>query len=182
MTFRHASTPTRCALASIAATVLLAGCGSDGGSPNDGSNTVPVQSGETLPDVVTDDEEPAVADSGTINVRLEEIDVIFSEGFEVGLRFETPDGEVLASTLWSDFVAAQGDAGPNAFYDSVLEQAVPAGDVVVFGTVNVGIGPPPEVPDLDSDLGCRLPVNVPVDGSVGVTVLFSGDDDCLEGG
>ena len=48
----------------------------------------------------------------------------FIEGFEVGLRFEATDGEVIASTLWSDFVAASGDDTTDAYYDSVLTQEI----------------------------------------------------------
>lgn len=120
-------------------------------------------------------------DSGTgvIAVQLEELDGAFVEGFEVGLRFETLDGEVIGSTLWSDFVASMPDASLDAFYDSVLEQEVPAGTVVVLASANVGIGPPPEIPDLDGPLRCRLEVEVPQDGRVDVEVTFDDPDACL---
>jgi hypothetical protein len=81
----------------------------------------------------TDESEP-----GTIAVRIEDVDGFFIEGFEVGLRFETPDGEVIASTLWTDFVQSLGAESIDAYYDSVLEQDVPAGTVVVLASANVG--------------------------------------------
>jgi hypothetical protein len=117
--------------------------------------------------------------SGVIAVHMEELDGVFVEGFEVGLRFETPDGEVIGSTLWSDFVASIPDASLEAYYDSVLEQDVPAGTVVVLASANVGIGPPPEIPDLDGPLRCRLEVAVPQDGRVDVEVTFDDPDACL---
>lgn len=173
-------TRTHATLVGLAALVLLTACGSD--DAGSGSNDAPpVTTGETLPEVA----EPTPTDTptderGTINVRLEEVEGVFIEGFEIGLRFETPDGEVIDSTLWSDFVVSLGDPDLDAFYSSVLEQDVPAGDVVVMATVNVGIGPAPEVPDLAGELQCRLDVDVPADGSVDVVVTFSGDADCLQ--
>ena len=130
------------------------------------------------------DDEPADVSAdgggtGTVAVHIEEVAGAFVEGFEVGLRFETADGEVIDTVLWSDFVASQDSDSLDAYYDSVLEQEVPAGEVVVLATANVGIGPPPEVPDLDGELRCRLPVDVLAGGRVDVEVTFSGDDDCL---
>lgn len=109
----------------------------------------------------------------------EETDGVFIEGFEVGLRFETPDGELIGSTLWSEFVESQGDESLDAYYDSVLEQEVPAGNVVVLASANVGIGPPPEVPDLDGALRCRLEVEVLDTGRVDAEVTFDDPHDCL---
>ncbi len=120
-----------------------------------------------------------VSEPGTIAVHIEDVDGVFVEGFEVGLRFETPDGEVIDSALWSDFVESLGDEAIDAYYDSVLEQEVPAGSVVVLASANVGMGPPPEVPDLDGELRCRLEVEVPASGQVEVEVTFDDPDDCL---
>lgn len=125
-------------------------------------------------EVTTDESAP-----GTIAVRIEEVDGVFIEGFEVGLRFETPEGEVIASTLWTDFVQSLGVESIDAYYDSVLEQDVPAGVVVVLASANVGAGPPPEVPDLAGDLRCRLEVDVPESGRVDVEVTFGDPDVCL---
>ena len=172
MTNPPSPTRTRYALVSLTAVALLAGCGSDDTSSAAGSDAPPV--------TVADTTDPEPAGSGTINVRLDKVEGFFIEGFEVGLRFETPDGEVIDSTLWSEFVVAQGDPDLSAFYESVFEQDVPAGEVVVLASANVGDGPAPEIPDLDGDLRCRLVVDVPADGSVDVVVTFSGDDDCLE--
>jgi hypothetical protein len=70
-------------------------------------------------------------------------------------------------------------ASIDAYYDSVLEQDVPAGTVVVLASANVGAGPPAEVPDLAGDLRCRLETDVPESGRVDVEVTFGDPDHCL---
>lgn len=118
--------------------------------------------------------------TGMVAIRLDEVEGFFIEGFEIGLRFETGGGDVIATTLWSDFVTASGGGDAiEDFYETMLEQSVPAGPVVVLATVNIGIGPGPEIPDVDGDLRCRLELDVPADGIVDVQVDFSGTDDCL---
>ena len=47
--------------------------------------------------------------NGTDNVGLEPVQGISTEGFEVGLRFETAVGEAIGVTLWSDFVQSDGN-------------------------------------------------------------------------
>ncbi|MBT8247246.1 MAG: hypothetical protein KJN73_05495 [Acidimicrobiia bacterium] len=117
--------------------------------------------------------------TGLVAVSLEEVGGFFHEGFEIGLRFENAEGEVIAATLWSDFVVSQGVKGLEDFYDSILEQVVPAGELVVLATVNVGIGPPPEVPDLGGDLRCRIEVVVPENDRVNIEVSFVNHENCL---
>src|SRR5690606_32774361 len=119
------------------------------------------------------------AGSGHVNVRIEEIDGFFIEGFELGLRFETAGGELISSTLWTDFVQSTGNTDLEAFYDSVLMQAVPAGPIRVSAEANVGIGPPPSIPDLDGGLPCSVSFEVDPGEEVTVEVNFSGTDDCL---
>ena len=116
---------------------------------------------------------------GTVAVGLEEVDGFFIEGFEIGLRYETGDGTVVGSTLWSEAVAERGDDRIEAFYDTVVDQPVPAGDVVVLASVRLGVGPPPETPDLDGPMDCRLELTVPAGARVEVEVDFSGTADCL---
>lgn len=163
----------------LATGLLLSACGSDDDTPvaTDGDTTTTAPPATGPPD--TDPPDPSDDAAGTIAVHIEEVEGFFIEGFEVGLRFETADGEVIASTLWGDFVAAEGDGSLESFYESVLEQPVPAGDVVVLATANVGAGPPPETPDIEGDLRCRLEVTVPEGDTVEVEVNFSGTDDCL---
>ena len=122
----------------------------------------------------------ADAAEGAITIQLEPDVCCFIEGFEVGLRFEATDGEVIASTLWSDFVAASGDDTIDAYYDSVLTQEVPAGPVVVRAEVSIGAGPPPLPPDLEGDLPCVLEVEVAPGETVAVEVLFDEVGDCLQ--
>ena len=135
--------------------------------------------GDGADDARTDTPASGSEDNGTIAVHIQELDGVFVEGFEVGLRFETPDGQVIASTLWSDFVEAQDSESIDAYYESVLEQNVPAGAVVVLASANVGIGPPPEVPDLEGDLRCRLEVEVRAAVRVDVEITFDDPADCL---
>ena len=117
--------------------------------------------------------------AGIVRVRLEPVAGIFDEGFEIGLRFETADGTVIASTLWTDFVREKnGNPTINDFYECVLEQSVPPGDIVLWAEANVGIGPPPVTPDLAGPLRCRLDVSVPEGGQIDVEVLFF-DQNCL---
>ncbi len=153
------TTVRRCLLVLAAVTAAVTACGG--------------------PDAASTQDRTVSSGNGTVAVRLEQIDGVFVEGFEVGLRFETPEGNIISSTLWSEFIETQGDASLDAYYNSVLEQDVPAGPVVVLATANVGMGPPPEVPDLDGDLRCRLEVDVPADGRVDVEVTFDDPNDCL---
>lgn len=116
---------------------------------------------------------------GLVAIQLEPVDGYFIEGFEIGLRIETAAGDPIVSTLWTSFVdSLPGEATIDAYYDSVLEQPVPAGEVVVLATANIGAGPPPAVPDLDGDFACRLPVSVEPGQVVVVEVRFTGPD-CL---
>jgi hypothetical protein len=150
--------------------LALTGCGDDDPSTVAGS-----------PDETTTTTE--ASGTGTVAVSLEPVDGMFTEGFEIGLRFETADGEVIDKTLWTDFIQSlpeTASGGIDVYYDSVLEQPVPAGDVIVLASVAIGMGPGPVAPDLDGDLDCRLPVTVPADGRVEVEVSFdSSAGDCL---
>lgn len=121
-----------------------------------------------------------VPGEGIIAVRLEPVEGFFIEGFEVGLRVETAGGERIAATLWSDFVQSQDDEPTlEAYYQSVLEQPVPAGEVVVWATANVGTGPGPEIPDIEGDLRCQLSLHVAEGERVEVEVSFAAGTECL---
>jgi len=146
-------------------TGALAACGTD----NDTIGTTPDPTNPTT----------TTGAAGTVAVHLEPVEGVFVEGFQIGLRFEIADGTLIASTLWTDFVRSLGEPTLQDFYDSVLEQPVPAGTVIVRAQVNVGAGPPPVTPDLDGDFACRLDIDVPADGRVEVEVGFSGYSDCL---
>lgn len=149
---------------------VIAGC-------DDGTEEVSTATGGG--DREADDGGEATAAPGQVRVQLEPVEGVFIEGFEVGLRFETGAGEVIASTLWSDFAASTGDEGIDAFYDSVLSQEVPTGSVRVSAEVNVGAGPGPSVPDLSGPLPCVLDLDVAPEEVVTVEVSFGGGSDCL---
>lgn len=122
---------------------------------------------------------PLSGPTGTLAVHLQPVDGVFIEGFEAGLRFETADGQVIYATLWTDFVKSTGSTNLRDYYDSVLEQAVPAGTVVVLATVNIGAGPGPVTPDISGELRCRLEVDVPVDRLIEVELAFDRQGNCL---
>jgi hypothetical protein len=116
---------------------------------------------------------------GEVRVQVEDVDGIFFEGFEIGLRFETGDGSLIASTLWSDHVASTGRTDMDAYYDSVLSQSVPAGTVRVSAEVNIGQGPGPSIPDLAGALPCVLDVEVDPGAVVTVEAGFDDRTNCL---
>lgn len=153
--------------------------GADTSSANTASTSTPDPASATSTTVAPTTGPSAAASTGTLQVRLAPVEGIFIEGFEVGLRFETSDGEVLYSGLWTEYVRSLDDDSIEAYYESVLTQAVPAGDVVVLATANVGIGPGPVIPDPDGVLDCRVVVSVPAGGETTVEVSFTGDRDCL---
>ncbi len=153
----------------LLATATLLACSNDGRIATTSEDTI-VQSINTDINQAT----------GVVAVRLEQIQGFFIEGFEIGLRFETTESEVIATVLWSDFVRSQGNPQLGTYYDSVLEQPVPAGDVVVLATVNIGDATPPEIPDLYGDMQCRLEIQVPNQEKVEIELRFSGGNDCLQ--
>jgi hypothetical protein len=144
----------RCVLLLPAAALLLTACGDD-------------------------DAADAEAPTGTVAVAIEAVDGVLIEGFELGFRIETADGEVLDEVVWNEFVAAEGDGTVEAFYETVYEREVPTGTVTVLAQVNVGIGPPPEPVDPAGDLNCSVDVDVPEDGRVEVEVALDPAGDCL---
>lgn len=159
-------------LLTVPGLLFLAACGDDDDSDSSADD----------PNEATDD--TAGGEQGTIAVQLEPTESIFIEGFEVGLRFDDPaSGDELDRVLWSEFVASLPPSDdPDVFHDSVLEQAVPAGNVRIGVDVNIGIGPGPEPPDLDAaSLPCELDVEVPEGETVTVEVAFDDAiDDCLK--
>ena len=118
------------------------------------------------------------AQTGIVNVGLAPVEGFFIEGFEVGLRFETSDGEVIDAMLWNDIVRSLDAPSVDDYYQHVHSQQVPAGEIVVLATVSIGAGPPPVVPDLRGPMQCQLAVEVPADGEVDVEVAFE-QSNCL---
>lgn len=156
------------------------------GSPPSSASTVPgpgpvstTTAPSTTPSTTAQQGGVPAAD-GVVAVRLETVGGIFIEGFEVGLRFEDGNGKRLGTALWSDFIQSlDGEPSMERWYDSVLEQVVPAGTVVVLAEANVGAGPGPSIPDVDGPLPCRLVLDVPAGNRVAVEVSFDGTDQCL---
>jgi hypothetical protein len=153
-------------------------CGDDEGDTTTTSAVAPID--DAAPDPVPTAPAEDAEGSAIVAVSIEDVEGIFVEGFEVGLRFETGDGEVIESTLWSEVVAAQDPSTPEAYYETVLEQPVPAGEVVVLGEANVGTGPGPSVPDLDGELPCRVELELDDGERAEVEVRFDTTDECLE--
>lgn len=152
---------------------FVAACGDDSpagpaqSSPNDAAGPSETSAPTTIPA------------PGTIALSLEPVQGFFIEGFEIGIRFEDSIGQTIASTYWTDFVASLGEPSLEDYYESVLNQQVPAGRVTVLAEVAVGIGPPPVPPDLNGDLACSLEVDVEPGAVVEVEVLFSEAANCL---
>jgi subtilisin family serine protease len=129
-----------------------------GGAPSGGPQLVP--GGPT----------PTQGEQGILAVRLEPVEGVMTEGFDVTLRFYGEDGEQLAEREWSDSVP--DDAGVEASYTHVLREVVPVGVVRLVSFVRVSPGgsiPPPEGP------GCETTVEVEPDDVVLVTLLFEPD-------
>lgn len=160
---------TRTMTSLLTAGLLLVGaCGDDAGSTGTDAG------GETD----TETTEPKDG-QGTISLRLEQIDGVMIEGFALGLRFTGSDGEVIEAIQWNDYVESLGTGDLEAFYDSVLEQPVPAGTVTIEANLVQSIGGPIEPPDLEGDFPCSLDVEVPEGGTVEVEVAFSTEPDCI---
>jgi hypothetical protein len=116
--------------------------------------------------------------TGVVNVGLAPVAGFFIEGFEVGLRFETAEGETIDAMLWTDIIDALGSPSIDDYYQHVHAQTVPAGEIIVLATVSIGTGPAPVVPDLRGPMQCQLAVEVPADGEVDVEVAFE-QSNCL---
>jgi len=179
---RPRSVPASILLLAVLA-LLATACGSDDGVDADAPATedAPTEEPDTEGDAPTEqpDSGETAGGEGTLVIALEEVQGFFIEGFEVGLRVEQGDGTVVSSWRWNDVVEQFGDGTASAFYETILEEPVPAGTLIVLATVNVGIGPPPAVPDLDGEMDCRIKVEVPQGGQAEVEVNFSGTPDCL---
>lgn len=119
------------------------------------------------------------ADTATVRVRIEKTEGIFVEGFEVGLRFETADGDVIHSALWSDIVNATKSPDIDAYYTTVFTQSVPAAPITVSAEANVGIGPAPSVPDLDGPLPCSVELDLAPGADQLLEVSFDDATNCL---
>lgn len=144
----------------LAGLLLLGACGDDGGSTAAGG----------------DDDKDG---TGTISLHLEDLGgAVMIEGFEIGLRF-TAGGEVVDALLWSDYVESLGTGTLESFYDSVLEQSVPAGTVTIEADVRQSIGGPIEPPDLNGDFPCSLDVDVAEGETVEVEVAFTAEQGCI---
>ncbi len=207
-TSRSIAGPVRLLATAAALAVIVAACGDDGSETTTGSDgsattaeatststsepigssltteTSEASTSTTAADpaetsTTAADAEPA--DTGIVAVRLEETPGPFFEGFEIGLRFETGTGEPIAATLWTDYIQSLPEEPTiDTYYDTVLEQTVPAGQVVVLAEGAIGAGPPPVAPDVDGPLDCQLPVTVEAGGRVVVEFRFSAaSGDCL---
>jgi len=181
-------TPKLATLA-LAAVLTLSACGSDDGSES-ATTTAAAPTTEapatTAAPATTTTTSPTSTEvtqnqtgTGQIAIHFEEVQGVFIEGFEAGIRIETGSGDVIYSTLWTDFVSRIEDATVVDFYNSVLTETVPVGEVVVLATVNVGMGPAPVRPDLNGEMACKLVLEVPADATVEIEVAFNGSENCL---
>ena len=119
---------------------------------------------------------PATDETGVLSIGLESSRACH-QGFEVVLRVETADGQVLDSVLWTDFVQSLG-ATTRGFLHSGLRGGRPRRCARRLAEVNVGIARRPRS-DLEGDLPCELPVEVGAGERVEVEVSFDGSTECL---
>lgn len=117
--------------------------------------------------------------NGTVAIGLQAMEGVFIEGFEIAIRVEDIDGQILYASLWTDYIESTGDTNLRNFYDNVLTQTVPAGPIVVLATVSIGMGPGPVTPDLFGSLKCRLEVEVPAKGETRIEIAFDAQTNCL---
>lgn len=172
----------------LVAILLVSACGSAENGTG-ASTTITSPTAETTPSTVpptsarpttqADRDLPVSTGVGQIAIRFEEVQGVFIEGFEAGIRIETVEGETLYATLWTDFVQGQDNPNITDYYESVLIRAVPATEIVVLATVNVGRGPAPVTPDITGEMACRLVLDVPADGVVEIELAFNGTENCL---
>jgi hypothetical protein len=109
---------------------------------------------------------------GTLAVDLEPLDGVMVEGFDVTLRFYSPDDELVAEREWSKVAPSGGDV--DAYSTYVHREPVPAGPVRLVSYMRISPGgaiPPPQEP------GCETTVDVADGDTTRVTLLFDADPD-----
>lgn|GEM_PF-4557754 len=119
--------------------------------------------------------------TGQVRIRLQPVGGRFTEGFEIGIKVTWADsGQELYRGLWSDVVKTRQPTTIDEWYDAILAVPVPAGvEVEISAGVSIGQGPPPSVPNLDTQLPCRLPLTVEAGRTAEVEVRFDSAADCL---
>ena len=139
---------------STAAMLLLAGCGSN--ADLDGAPVGPSASS---------------AGSGTIRVRLEPLDGVLVEGFQLAVRLEAPPGHALVSSTWAELVREQSPT-PSLpeIYDFVVRTPAPAGPFVLNTIMHPGME--------DPQSPCVTRGNLADGGTVTVVVKFQNIDGC----
>jgi hypothetical protein len=160
--------------------LTLSACGGDD-SDDETSTGDQDQADDTTDTTATADDSggdsPAAAGDATLAVDLERIEGIMIEGFDVTLKFYGPDDELISEREWSQ-VVPDGGGDPQAFYDYVLNEPVPAGQVKRVSYMRISPGgaiPPPQEP------GCETTVDIADGDTARITLLFQGDPSA-EGG
>jgi hypothetical protein len=84
--------------------------------------------------------QPVAAAKGTVLLRLEKIDGVLIEGFQLQVRLEAPQGQLLLSSTWADLVRGLHPK-PTLIehYDSVIRTSVPAGSFVLSTVMHPGM-------------------------------------------
>lgn len=116
---------------------------------------------------------PVVAgadEDGTLAVNLEPVDGVFTEGFDVTLRYFDAGGTKVGDVEWHTTVPA--NSGVDAYYKHVHLQQVPAGAVTLKSWMRISPGGP--IPPA-SGPGCTTPLQVGEEDQARVTLLFAND-------
>lgn len=107
--------------------VLLAGCDSSAPEPISSPSGKPVG-------------QPTAAAEGTVLLRLEKIQGMLVEGFQLKVRLEAPPGHEVMSSTWLDLLHQQKSQPARIdFYGTVIPTSVPAGPFVLETVMHPGM-------------------------------------------
>ena len=116
------------ALACPLSTLLLCGCDPGDRSPEPSSRIDAPLGSATA--------------TGTVLLRLEKMDGVLIEGFQLQVRLEDSTGHLLISSTWDDLVRdLKPDPGMDDSYRSVIRTSVPAGSFVFSTVMHPGMEP-----------------------------------------
>ncbi len=110
---------------------------------------------------------------GTVLLQLEKMDGVLTEGFQLDVRIEAPDGQRVLSSNWNTLVNdLHPDSSLEEYYGSVIRTPVPAGPFVVTTVMHPGME--------DEQEPCVSRGTMPKDGTATVTVKFWPKNGCAD--
>jgi hypothetical protein len=112
---------------------------------------------------------PAV-DEGVLAVNLEPSDGLYTEGFDVTMRYYDAGGVEVGDVEWHETIPP--NSGADEYYRHVHRQEVPAGAVTLRSWMRISPGGPIPPP---TGAGCTTRVPVAENDQARVTLMFSND-------